>query len=238
MSPRTVLSQSVVAAIVLLSGHPGRAADHWYDSPEKIPVPRPGQLPPRGITPVSLQPKPKLKSGNRPKFNDSIYVRKPIGQVTLDDITPDFEKIDARPAKKVPTEPSPMWGKYTTDPYASTQTQWLHNPDGGWYDNSLRGPVSPFCYLPTYFEDRSIERFGWTRHDCIQPFFSSAEFLVRVPLLPYLMTVDPPCRHRPPNYCPPPQGIVDSAGHYARNISPAGAGIESVAVIGLFLLIP
>lgn len=184
-------------------------------------------------TSVSLQ---QSKSGDLAQPQDSKYKPKPIGALTLDIGLPDLKP---KQSKTIPErEPSPELGAYKTDPFASTELLWLHNPGGGWVDNRLQGPVSPFCYLPTYFEDRSLERFGCTHGCCAQPFCSTADFLVRVPLLPYLMTVEPPWRHRPPNYDPPPAGLGQKAKYYAGNISPEGVAVETAVIIGLFLLIP
>lgn len=46
---------------------------------------------------------------------------------------------------------------------------------------------------PRYFEDRMLERHGHERYPLAQPFVSGARFFATVPMLPYLMTVRPPC---------------------------------------------
>lgn len=192
-----------------------------------------------GLMRISLQPEPKpKKKPNGKSIVDAEYVPKPIGAVTLDNIEPNYNLPPKRKDEKFKFADSPQNGVYQSDPYSVTTPTWLHHPDGGWVDQSLNGPVAPFCYLPTYFEDRSLERFGCT-HGCItQSFLSGAEFFARVPLLPYLMTVEPPWRHRPPNYLPPPVGFTDKAMFHARNVSAEGVAVESLALWGVILLIP
>lgn len=46
---------------------------------------------------------------------------------------------------------------------------------------------------PLYFEDVMLERHGHERFPAIQPVVSGARFFATVPMLPYLMTVRPPC---------------------------------------------
>lgn len=46
---------------------------------------------------------------------------------------------------------------------------------------------------PRYFEDRMLERHGHERFPHLQPLVSGARFFATFPMLPYLMTVRPPC---------------------------------------------
>ncbi len=46
---------------------------------------------------------------------------------------------------------------------------------------------------PRYFEDRMLERHGQERFPCLTPITSGARFFATVPMMPYLMTVRPPC---------------------------------------------
>ena len=63
-------------------------------------------------------------------------------------------------------------------------------------------------HLPLLFEDPNLERLGYTcgcriswcgeerslhTGKCLQPFLSAAHFFGRVPMIPYLCGVDPPC---------------------------------------------
>lgn len=53
--------------------------------------------------------------------------------------------------------------------------------------------ASALCYKPLYFQQASLERYGHTWGPILQPFISGAQFYLTVPILPYLMGVDPPC---------------------------------------------
>jgi hypothetical protein len=46
---------------------------------------------------------------------------------------------------------------------------------------------------PRYFEDRMLERHGHERYPHLQPLVSGGRFFATFPMLPYLMTVRPPC---------------------------------------------
>jgi hypothetical protein len=47
-------------------------------------------------------------------------------------------------------------------------------------------------HYPLYFEDISLERYG-LHHGCLQPFVSYGKFIADLVLLPYNMTLEPPC---------------------------------------------
>jgi hypothetical protein len=47
---------------------------------------------------------------------------------------------------------------------------------------------------PRYFEDRMLERHGHERCPPLTPVISGARFFTGIAMLPYLMTVSPPCR--------------------------------------------
>lgn len=94
----------------------------------------------------------------------------------------------------------------------------------------------PICYNPLYFEDPNLERCGQT-HGWATEFVSAARFFGRVPLVPYMMGVTPPCdcvRALPD--CP----VCHRFGHDAYVPSPNlhAVGLESAAVVGLIFLIP
>ena len=46
---------------------------------------------------------------------------------------------------------------------------------------------------PRYFEDRMLERHGHERFPLMTPICGGARFFTTIPMLPYLMTVRPPC---------------------------------------------
>ena len=49
-----------------------------------------------------------------------------------------------------------------------------------------------FWNQPLYFEQPNLERYGYS-WGIAQPIISGAQFFVKIPLLPYMMTVHPPC---------------------------------------------
>ena len=51
------------------------------------------------------------------------------------------------------------------------------------------------CHWPLYFEDIALERCGCS-HGLLTTHASALHFFGRVPLLPYLMAVEPPCQCR------------------------------------------
>lgn len=52
--------------------------------------------------------------------------------------------------------------------------------------------ASNLCYKPLYFEDVQLERYGNTFCPLLQPVLSRARFWLTIPILPYLMGVNPP----------------------------------------------
>ncbi len=58
-------------------------------------------------------------------------------------------------------------------------------------DTVFQWEASNLYHFPLYFEDPTIERYGHTHHDAIQPFVSTARFGVQLLGLPYQMTIDP-----------------------------------------------
>lgn len=97
--------------------------------------------------------------------------------------------------------------------------------------------ASSLCYKPLYFEDVQLERYGHYCHPLLQPFASRARFWLTIPVLPYLMGVNPP------NEC------VYDLGYYRPGdcapsmlqpvpISLRGALFEAGAVVGAAAIIP
>jgi len=58
--------------------------------------------------------------------------------------------------------------------------------------------ASNISYLPLYFEDPALERYGHSRHYVIQPFFSAARAATQAVGLPYQMVIDPICKIKYP----------------------------------------
>lgn len=55
-------------------------------------------------------------------------------------------------------------------------------------------PVAPFCYLPLYFEDPYLERYGDAYCCPVQSVVSGVRFYADIPLLPFKMLSEPPCQ--------------------------------------------
>lgn len=93
------------------------------------------------------------------------------------------------------------------------------------------------CHRPLYFEEVNLERYGFSQFGYLQPVASAAHFFATVPLLPYKMTLDPPCEciytlgHHRPGSCVP----------YRIHQLPLqldAAAVEAGVVTGLVFLIP
>jgi hypothetical protein len=94
-----------------------------------------------------------------------------------------------------------------------------------------------FYYYPLYFEDPALERYGHTHRPIIQPVVSIGRFSVQLLSLPYLMTLDPPCREvyslgwYRPGECAPKL-------HYQVPLNAQAAAVQAATVTGLVFLIP
>jgi hypothetical protein len=53
--------------------------------------------------------------------------------------------------------------------------------------------ASSLCHKPLYFEDVELERYGQTCSPLFQPIISAAKFYLTLPILPYMMGLEPPC---------------------------------------------
>lgn len=61
-----------------------------------------------------------------------------------------------------------------------------------WTPTTFTWKASGLCHKPLYFEDIQLERYGHSFGPYVQPVISHAHFFVTVPILPYLMGVNPP----------------------------------------------
>jgi len=106
-----------------------------------------------------------------------------------------------------------------------------------WGQTLFTWQASALCHKPLYFEEMALERYGHTCCECFQPLVSAAHFFGTVPLLPYKMTLEPPCEcvyalgYYRPGSCAP--RIC-----YPFPIRCDAAAVESGAVLGLILLVP
>jgi hypothetical protein len=92
-------------------------------------------------------------------------------------------------------------------------------------------------YYPLYFEDPALERYGHTHHPLLQPVVSSARFSAQLVMMPYQMTIKPPCEMRTPLGWYRPGDVVPKL-HYPFPWSAKAAAVEAAAVVGFIYLIP
>ena len=94
-----------------------------------------------------------------------------------------------------------------------------------------------FFNYPLYFEDPALERSGHSHRPIIQPIVSIGRFSTQLICLPYLMTLDPPCREvyslgwYRPGECAPKL-------HYQVPLNAKAAAVQAATVTGLVFLIP
>ena len=70
------------------------------------------------------------------------------------------------------------------------------NFDRGWVSQMYLWQSANICHHPLYFEDAMLERHGHRYISCLQPAVSGAKFFGEIVLLPYTMTLHPPCECR------------------------------------------
>jgi len=109
---------------------------------------------------------------------------------------------------------------------------------GRMFEDSLFQWKAPDLYSnPLYFEDPSLERYGHTHHEVIQPFVSAGRFGVQLFGLPYQMTIDPICKrmyalgYYRPGECTPKK-------YYRVPWNTEAAVRQAGVVTGLFYIIP
>lgn len=119
---------------------------------------------------------------------------------------------------------------------AGTQRNWS---SGTWVSFRPRRNTFPFHHNPLYFEDPNLERCGRTS-GYFTEVTSFAHFAGRIPVLPYMMTVEPPCSLVPgkPD-CPTCSEFgPDAYFPHPDEVDLGGASIQAAAVVGLIFLIP
>lgn len=62
-----------------------------------------------------------------------------------------------------------------------------------WTPSAYCWEAPALCHGPLYFEETDLERHGH-KVRCLQPLVSAASFYGRIPALPYMMALEPPCR--------------------------------------------
>ncbi|MDO5554961.1 MAG: hypothetical protein Q4G68_14490 [Planctomycetia bacterium] len=97
--------------------------------------------------------------------------------------------------------------------------------------------ASCLCYKPLYFEDVQLERYGHTANPLLQPVISRARFWLTIPVLPYLMGVNPP------NECIYDLGYYRPGSCAPHMLNPVPVSlraglIQAGATVGFVYLIP
>ena len=102
---------------------------------------------------------------------------------------------------------------------------------------TLAWEATNFYHYPLYFADPALERYGHTYHPWIQPMASIGRAGAQFVLLPYQMTINPPCKEDYPLgwYRP---GECAPKLHYQIPLNAHAAVVEAVVVTGLFFVIP
>ena len=61
-----------------------------------------------------------------------------------------------------------------------------------WAPTTYTWKASGFCHKPLYFEEVQLERYGHSWGPYLQPVISQGHFFLTVPVLPYMMGLNPP----------------------------------------------
>ena len=158
-----------------------------------------------------------------PKSTDGLFSS--LGRVKL---------VDAvRPANELP-DPLNEGKEYFSK--RGTKHNWS---SGTWVSFRPCRNTFPFQHNPLYFEDPNLERCGRTS-GYFTEVTSFAHFAGRIPVLPYMLTVEPPCslvKAKPD--CPTCSEFGPDA-YFPKpdEVDLGGAGIQAAAVVGLIFLIP
>ena len=144
----------------------------------------------------------------------------------------DISVNDAVPAKGVERVP----GDAFKEAYGKEDSAKCYVPaERGFAHQQYFWKASGLLHKPLYFEDVSLERYGQTH--ILQPAVSGLKFFATVPLLPYRIGVDHPCKciytlgyQRPGNCaCPVREHLP---------LSLKGAALEAGALTGFVFLFP
>jgi hypothetical protein len=123
---------------------------------------------------------------------------------------------------------------------------WDDVPIRNWTQVAYPWEASYLCHRPLYFEEINLERLGYMNcdHRCkgipaavLQPVLSGAHFFATVPILPYKMVVEPPCK------------CIYTLGHYRPGspvpyrmnripLRPTAGVVEAAVITGMVIAIP
>lgn len=196
--------------------------------------PAPG--PPVPQTESSFSDLPPVTPRRSPLFGPSIYGENRIASFG-------DNKILLPPLISPTTNPSDIGSKKLPEDFSGDQLVLKEllreGPDRG-EDWALTAYFwhAPNTYShPLYFEDVMLERHGHQRFPALQPLISGGRFFATIPMLPYLMTINPACDydyhlgHFRPGSCAP--GLMQRPPYVRR-----AAVVQAAATAGAFIAIP
>ncbi|MEZ5941790.1 MAG: hypothetical protein R3C18_10380 [Planctomycetaceae bacterium] len=192
------------------------------------PMPEETQLAPARTALVDLPPAPQDQNFvdvDIPAV-DPVYEFRPITQIEpFRDYSPTGRKRATDPtdprSRTPEIIPLPENGAVERA-FATTEFQW---------------EAANVSYNPLYFEDPSLERYGHTYPEIIQPVVSMARFGVQAAGLPYQMALDPVWRrHYPLGYYRP--GDPAPALRYQVPFNAQAATTATMVYTGMFLVLP
>lgn len=192
-------------------------ADPLPPSPA-APVPEDALPPPERVPllPAEVLPVPGMED---PAVRVQVYPEdKPIGSLTLN-IAPRAGVLPKNMAA----------GRFDIE-----VPSWELRP---WEETVYFWDAPAFCHRPLYYEEKNLERLGYTHFPHLQPVVSAAHFTICTLGLPYSMTVNPPheCMYPLGHYRP---GSPVPFQHNWPEWDPAAAAVQTGVVAGLILLIP
>jgi hypothetical protein len=185
------------------------------------PLPEADSALPPPVERTPLQPAEVLRvpGVEDPAVRVQIYPEdKPIGAVTLN-ILP---KAGALPKNMAS-------GRFDVE-----VSSWELRP---WEETVYFWDAPAFCHRPLYYEEKNLERLGYTHFPHLQPVLSAAHFTIATLGLPYSMTVHPPheCIYPLGHYRP---GSPVPFQHNWPEWDVKAAAVQTGVVAGLILLIP
>lgn len=196
----------------------------WAQPPEREPPP--GEQPPL-LEPAPLEPAPMRDPARDPLTERESGEEIPQLLRPLSELE---SRIKLLPGKHIPPDPA-------ADFFAragSARHEFGQRRD--WPEQYFLWLPSRLCHYPLLFEEINLERYGYSCGKA-QPLVSAAHFFGRLPAIPYLLTIDPPCRckyvlgHYRPGSCAPMRTHLPPADVHA-------ALVQGGTVTALVFLIP
>jgi hypothetical protein len=197
-------------------------------------VSQPVQPPADAQDPFRLQPQPDMnESAEQPEPLAGQQELKELAQAPSGELPPCPSPEDVKKIREITTDISAQAGEFPPE-------CGLGNVQ---YQPRIFAPVtycwkaSALCSKPLYFQQAALERYGHSWGPVLQPFISGAEFYLTVPILPYLMGMDPPCE------CQYALGYYRPGSCAPKMICPIpislrGGLLEAGVVLGAVALVP